>query len=108
MSVQKTKDQSIDYSTIVKSKEFKDLMAAKKRFIVPLTIFFFVFFFTLPIMTAYSTVLNTPAIWAISWAWVFAFAEFVMTWTLVTLYTKKAAGFDKMVDQIINKAVKRR
>jgi len=108
MSVQKLKDDSIDYSAISKSQEFKNLLAVKKGFIVPLSIFFFVFFFTLPIMTAYTTVLNNPAFGSITWAWVFAFAEFIMTWTLVTLYTKKAAGFDKLVDQIINKAIKRR
>ncbi len=59
-------------------------------------------------MTAYSKVLNNPAIGAITWAWLFAFAQFIMTWTLVTMYTKKAAGFDVIVDQILGKIYGRR
>ena len=107
MAVRKD-NHPIDYTAIVKSDEFKVLMARKKSFIIPLSIFFFIFYFTLPLMTAYSTVLNNPAIGSITWAWIFAFAQFVMTWTLVTLYTKKAAGFDVIVDKILQKTFGRR
>ncbi|WCK55783.1 DUF485 domain-containing protein [Aneurinibacillus sp. Ricciae_BoGa-3] len=91
----------IDYSAIVRSGKFRELMAAKKKFIIPLCIFYFVFYFALPIMTSYSKVLNTPAFGPITWAWVFAFAQFIMTWSLCSLYTKKAAGFDKIVEDIV-------
>lgn len=58
-------------------------------------------------MTAYSKVLNTPALGAITWAWVFAFAQFVMTWTLVTIYARKATQFDDNVNRILDKVLKR-
>ncbi|MGV2788144.1 DUF485 domain-containing protein, partial [Clostridium perfringens] len=45
-------------------------------------------------------VLNHPAIGPITWAWVFAFAQFIMTWVLCILYSRKAAQFDRMVDDI--------
>ncbi|GBF11542.1 DUF485 domain-containing protein [Tepidibacillus infernus] len=102
----KNQDQ-IDYTAISKSETFKELMNKKKKFIVPLSIFFFIFYFTLPIMTAYSKVLNTPALGAITWAWVFAFAQFVMTWTLVTIYARKATQFDDNVNRILDKVLKR-
>ncbi|WP_308697080.1 DUF485 domain-containing protein [Weizmannia acidilactici] len=35
-------------------------MAEKKKFIVPLTAFFLVFYFSLPVLTSYSKVLNRP------------------------------------------------
>jgi uncharacterized membrane protein (DUF485 family) len=89
-----------DYKQIVQSSSFQTLMKKKKNFIIPTTIFFFVFYFALPILTSYSTVLNHPAIGPISWAWVFAFAQFLMTWGLCLLYTNKAKTFDNMVDQI--------
>ena len=61
---------------------------------------FLLFYFALPILTSYTDVLNHPAIGPITWAWVFAFAQFVMTWVLCILYSRKAAQFDRMVDDI--------
>lgn len=89
-----------DYAAVCQSEKFRQLISSKKRFIVPMTIFFFVFYFALPIMTSYSTVLNKPAVGPISWAWVFAFAQFIMTWALCIIYTKKSAHFDRIVNEI--------
>ena len=63
-----------------------------------------VFYFSLPVLTSYSTVLNSNAFGAISWAWVLAFAQFIMTWTLCVLYSKKAATFDILVEKIVKEA----
>ena len=95
---------AIDYTQIVQSRKFQNLLRKKRNFILPLSIFFFVFYFTLPILTAYSTVLNQEAFWNMSWAWIFAFAQFIMTWTLCTLYTKKARSFDAIAETIKKKS----
>lgn len=94
-------DGEIDFVKVEQSEKFQRLMDDRKKFIVPLTIFFLVFYFLLPILTSYTTFLNTPAIGDISWVWIFAFAQFVMTWVLCTVYVKKAASFDKQADDII-------
>ncbi|WP_230128274.1 DUF485 domain-containing protein [Bacillus sp. CECT 9360] len=94
------KNSSIDYTKVVHSSSFKELMHKKKKFIIPMSIFFMVFYFTLPILTAYSTVLNQPAFASISWAWVFAFAQFIMTVTLCMIYTRKAREFDEIVEKV--------
>jgi uncharacterized membrane protein (DUF485 family) len=91
---------SIDYSQIVQSSSFQQLLREKRGFILPLSLFFLAFYFTLPILTSYSNVLNTPAIGSISWAWLFAFAQFIMTWTLCMMYSKRAARFDEIVEKI--------
>jgi uncharacterized membrane protein (DUF485 family) len=91
---------SLDYTKIVQSESFKYLMQAKRKFILPLSLFFLAFYFTLPILTSYSTVLNNPALGSISWAWIFAFAQFIMTWTLCSLYSRRAAQFDELVEKI--------
>jgi uncharacterized membrane protein (DUF485 family) len=88
------------YAEVWQSDKFKTLISRKKRFIVPMTVFFLIFYFALPILTSYSKVLNAPAIGPISWAWVFAFAQFVMTWALCIIYSKKSSQFDRMVDEI--------
>ncbi|CEG25581.1 DUF485 domain-containing protein [Bacillus sp. B-jedd] len=98
---------SLDYSKIVQSPSFQQLLREKRKFLLPATLFFMAFYFTLPILTAYSTVLNNSAYGPISWAWVFAFAQFIMTWALCIIYTKKAARFDFLVEDIIKKEARR-
>ncbi|MEH7331316.1 DUF485 domain-containing protein [Neobacillus drentensis] len=90
-----------DYSSIAQSSSFQTLLSEKKKFIIPITIFFFCFYFALPILTSYSTILNHKFIGSISWAWVFAFLQFVMTWGLCMLYSKKAAKFDELADKVV-------
>ncbi|KAF0995925.1 DUF485 domain-containing protein [Geobacillus sp. TFV-3] len=96
--------RGINYEAIAQSASFRELIQAKKRFIIPATIFFFVFYFALPVLTSYSKALNTPAIGPVSWAWLFAFAQFVMTWALCILYSKRAAQFDDIVKQVKQEA----
>jgi uncharacterized membrane protein (DUF485 family) len=93
--------QPPNWSRIAKSKAFRSLLADKARFIVPTTLFFLAFYFTLPIMTSYSQVLNQRALGAVTWAWVFAFAQFIMTWMLCALYTHRAAQFDEQAARIV-------
>ncbi|MBH0165701.1 DUF485 domain-containing protein [Fictibacillus sp. 7GRE50] len=89
------------YSEIVKTNQFQQLMAEKKRFILPMTLFFLLFYFSLPILTAYTNVLNQNAIGDITWAWIFAFAQFIMTWALCMIYTKRAKRFDELAEKVI-------
>ena len=89
-----------DYEAIAASPEFKSLVRKKNKFLFPITVFFLMFYFTLPLLTSFSTVLNKPAIGDISWVWIFALAQFVMTWTLCMVYVKKANRFDKESEEI--------
>jgi uncharacterized membrane protein (DUF485 family) len=97
-----TVNSESDYSSIVQSSSFQELLSEKKKFIIPITIFFFSFYFALPILTSFSTILNNKFIGSITWAWVFAFLQFIMTWGLCMLYSKKAAKFDHLAEKVIN------
>ncbi|AIF44109.1 DUF485 domain-containing protein [Virgibacillus sp. SK37] len=90
------------YERVSESRSFKKLIRERKKFIIPLTVFFLLFYFALPVLTSYSTILNSPAVGEISWAWVFAFAQFIMTWVLCIVYVKKSASFDKQSKRIID------
>ncbi|WP_062350538.1 DUF485 domain-containing protein [Bacillus kwashiorkori] len=96
------KRKNIDYVKVESSLQFKQFLSKKKKFLIPMTVFFMVFYFLLPIFTSYTKFLNTSAIGDISWAWIFAIAQFVMVWVLSAIYVKKASQFDKEADQIIN------
>jgi uncharacterized membrane protein (DUF485 family) len=99
-ALQENSQNTLDYSEIVQSSSFQQLLREKRNFIIPWSIFFLVFYFTLPVLTAYSHILNKIAFGSISWAWVFGTAQFIMTWALCIIYSSRAAKFDKKVDAI--------
>jgi uncharacterized membrane protein (DUF485 family) len=96
-----------EWERIVHSSSFRELMRKKRAFIIPAMIFFMVFYFVLPILTAFTTVLNKKAIGAINWAYVYAFAQFVMTWGLSYLYMRKANQFDELSERVKREAVQK-
>ena len=54
--------KDIPYHTLIQTEEFADLLKRKKAFIIPTTIFFLIFYFTLPILAAYTKVLHTEVL----------------------------------------------
>ena len=88
-----------EWVRIERTSAFKELMQSKKAFIIPATAFFMIFYFTLPFLTAFTTVLNRPAVGPISWAYVYAFAQFAMTWILMHLYVNRANKWDKVIQR---------
>ncbi|MDF2067730.1 MULTISPECIES: DUF485 domain-containing protein [Bacillaceae] len=94
---------STNYTAIAQSPEFKELKRKKNRFILPMSLFFFVCYITLPILTSYTTILNVNAFGDVSWVWVYSIALFIMTWTLCMIYVRKANTFDQEANDILEK-----
>ncbi len=99
------KKTTLDYERLVETEDFKGLLKRKKKFSTPYVIFFFAAYFILPLLTGYTKILETPAIGAMTWTWVYSFAMFVMVWTFTSIYMTKAKHFDREVDLIIEKNV---
>ena len=78
---------------------FKELVRAKRAFIIPATIFFMVFYFGLPFLAAFTTVLNVKVVGPLTLAYIYAFAQFAMTWILMHLYVSRANRWDDLVDR---------
>lgn len=95
----------LDYEKIINTPEFKSLIKRKRNFSTPYIIFFFVAFFTLPILTGYTTILENRAIGWMTWTWVYSLLMFVMVWLLTSIYMNKAKSFDKDVEEILKKNV---
>ena len=92
-------DRDAEWVRVERTSAFKELAKKKKAFIVPATIFFFIFYFGLPVLAGFTTVLDGYAIGAITWAYVYAFAQFAMTWILMHMYVSRANRWDDLVDQ---------
>lgn len=104
MHDEKNKD-NLDYAKLIETPEFKDLMQRKKKFTVPYVVLFFIVFFTLPILTSYTSILEARAIGWITWTWMYSFMIFFMVWLLTSIYTRKARSFDKDVEGILKKYI---
>jgi uncharacterized membrane protein (DUF485 family) len=92
-------DREEEWLRIERTSAFKELVRKRKSFIIPATIFFFVFYFGLPVLAGFTTVLDGYAIGAITWAYVYAFAQFAMTWILMHMYISRANRWDELVER---------
>lgn len=94
------------WDSIAASKEFKDLMATKRIFIVPAFLFFLVYYFALPALVGYAPRFMSTRIGPVNLAYLFALSQFFMAWIIAALYVKAANAFDKLSKDIVEKAEK--
>ena len=94
-----------EWDRIANTQDFKDLMATKKVFIIPAFVFFIVYYFALPVLVGYAPqFMSTKVIGVVNLAYLFALSQFFMAWVIAWLYTKAAGDFDKLANDIIEKA----
>jgi uncharacterized membrane protein (DUF485 family) len=88
-----------EWVRVERTSAFKELVQRKRAFIIPATIFFLLFYFGLPFLAAFTTVLNVKVIGPLTLAYIYAFAQFAMTWILMHLYVRQANKWDDLVDR---------
>jgi uncharacterized membrane protein (DUF485 family) len=94
-----------EWDRIAATRQFKDLMATKKIFIVPAFVFFVVYYFALPVLVGYAPAfMSTKVIGNVNIAYLFALSQFFMAWTIAGLYVKAANDFDRLSKDIIEQA----
>ena len=97
---EKTADEDadlVDWNRIEADPDFAALRAAKRRFIVPATIFFLCYYMTLPVLVGFwPEAMKQTVIGKINWAYLFALSQFVMTWVICWLYVRAAKRWDRM------------
>jgi uncharacterized membrane protein (DUF485 family) len=104
---ERTADEDVDvadWDRVIAMDEFRQLIAAKARFIVPATIFFIVYYFALPILVGYARdFMDTKVLGPVNIAYLFALSQFFMAWILAYLYLRQAGKFDEMAKNILAK-----
>lgn len=94
-------------TSITRMTTFQELVRSRRAFIIPAASFFLVFYFALPVLIAFTSVLDAKVIGAVSLAYVYAFALFAMTLVLSHLYLSKAKRWDELVEQTKREAAKK-
>jgi uncharacterized membrane protein (DUF485 family) len=88
--------QLADWERIARSAEFKELLQAKRRFIVPATIFFVLYYFALPYLVGYHSAFMQRKVWGeMNLAYLFALSQFFIAWILAALYVTAAKRWDQ-------------
>lgn len=99
---QPNQGQSV-WDRIAASREFKDLMAIKKTFIVPAFVFFEVYYFALPALVRYAPqLMATKVIGSVNLAYLFALSQFFVAWIIAALYVRAANNFDRLSQDILD------
>jgi uncharacterized membrane protein (DUF485 family) len=91
-----------DWDSVAAMPEFKALLAAKVRFIVPATIFFVVYYFALPVLVGYAPhFMDQRVLGPLNIAYLFALSQFFMAWILAFMYVRAADRFDDMAKRVL-------
>jgi len=95
----------VDWSRVTRMPEFRAMVRAKLRFIIPATLFFVVYYFALPVLVGYAPgLMSKRVIGVVNIAYLFALSQFFMAWIIAALYLRAAARFDKLEHKVIEKA----
>ena len=97
----------IDWQRLAATAEFKALLKAKARFVVPATIFFIVYYFSLPLLVGYAPQLMAKKVFGVvNVAYLFALSQFLMAWLIAWAYVRAAARFDRMAQDVVEKGTR--
>lgn len=98
-----------DWERVAESAEFRALVAAKRRFIIPATVFFLVYYFALLLLIWLAPgLMSRPVFGVVNIAYLFALSQFFMTWILALLYVRAANNHDRMAREIVSGAEQRK
>jgi uncharacterized membrane protein (DUF485 family) len=98
-----------DWNAIAADPDFKRLLASKARFIVPATLFFVIYYFTLPVLVGwYPRLMDQRIFGEVNLAYLFALSQFFAAWIVAFLYLGAAAGWDRQAAKLLAKFSKRR
>jgi uncharacterized membrane protein (DUF485 family) len=96
-----------DWDRVAALAEFKALLRAKARFIVPATVFFIAYYFALPLLVGYAPQWMARKVFGVvNWAYLFALSQFFVAWLIAILYMRAASRFDAMARDIVERARK--
>jgi uncharacterized membrane protein (DUF485 family) len=100
-------EDPVEWRLVTQMPEFKSMLKAKIRFIIPATLFFVIYYFALPVLVGYAPGFMARKVFGVvNIAYLFALSQFFMAWIIAALYLRAASRFDKMERLVIEKVKK--
>ena len=93
-----------------RTEEFRQLVSARLRFVLPATVFFLVYYFLLPLLNGLApNLMRTDVVGHVNIAYLFALSQFFVAWLLAWFYIRRANGlFDRLAAAVRDRAVRER
>jgi uncharacterized membrane protein (DUF485 family) len=89
------------WEALAAEPEFRALVRSRRRFVVPATIFFILYYLALPISVGvFPESMSRPVFGPLTLAYVFALSQFAMAWILLVFYLRRARSFDVLAAKI--------
>lgn len=105
-----TADEDVDvadWARVARSPQFVALVRAKRRFIIPATIFFLIYYFALLLLIWRAPeLMSRRVVGVVNIAYLFALSQFFMVWILAALYVRAANRHDRMARDIADNAIR--
>jgi uncharacterized membrane protein (DUF485 family) len=102
-------NQQPDWAAIERLPEFRELVRAKRAFVVPATILFLVYYFALPVLVGYwPDAMSRTVAGRVNIAYLFALSQFAMAWLLMAAYVRRARRYDRMAAALLEQIEGRR
>ncbi len=90
-----------DWDRLAASSKFRNLLRAKRRFVLPATLFFIAYYFALPVLVGYfPQFMGRRILGPLNIAYVFALSQFFMAWIVAWLYVRAAERFDIVANEL--------
>jgi uncharacterized membrane protein (DUF485 family) len=92
-----------EWDRIATSRQFRDLLAVKRLFIVPAFVFFLLYYFVLPVLVGYAPKLMGARVFStVTVGYLFALSQFLVGWLIAGLYLRASAKFDRLTRDILD------
>jgi uncharacterized membrane protein (DUF485 family) len=97
---------SVEWEAIERSPEFRELIARRRRFVLPATIFFLAWYLGFILLAGYAEDFMGSSIYeGFTVGYLLALSQFVMTWGLAAWYLRKADHeFDPLEREVVELA----
>src|ERR1700723_2806462 len=93
------------WNRVAQTDDFKKLLASKKAFVLPATIFFVLYYFALPVLVGYAPdLMQKKIIGPVNLAYLFALSQFAVVFIITYLYVRAARRFDEASTRILAEA----
>ncbi len=101
-----TPEERVDWNAIEQSPEFRELVAARRRFVLPATIFFLAWYIAFILLAGYAPDFMAESVYeGLTVGYCLALTQFVMVFTLGYMYLRRAERvYDPLAATVVQKA----
>jgi uncharacterized membrane protein (DUF485 family) len=101
-------DPRIDWEGVERSSEFQELVGARRRFVLPATIFFLAWYIGFILLAGYAPDFMKRSVYeGLTVGYCLALTQFVMVFALGLMYLRRAERtYDPLALQVVQRALK--